>query len=1411
MLRAVADVLLAALRGPPSKQALAVRTLVAVSLSSGTFKFPNIGGRRTAPGEMQKVEHEGYSCDTSELLDQLLRKGLLATLYRILNMPTSRSFWPRWWQRDAQATLRKHIGMLKCQIECIRLLELVVCLTKDGFSQITANKDLMKVLQRIGGLPAVPSQRENSSLADVRPHEQAMVDELSGHASFYQYPVAHCESRTSPGGTRVLSGISINTERDENQGQCTSQNMSGANLQQQLHTPPYEYQGCPLHTEERPTNLRDRANSVNKQEPPKPSVNHSSPSIHNGKRRNCTEGSHQSLSSAAAPESADSESSGISEKVEFLQAQYVHSLRKQLEQSTSHFLERLTLGLINDISHQNRASTGFTEGPTVEEIDVTARSRLCRPSFLSRQDTLVSTASDANFNESFGSWRKLPRYGKLRAYSKAAYKREFSSIARAKEGKIINSWLGAFVQRMLNVITSLHGRRHESDRTMSTKQTAVIVWIPVNINAGDAALWAAIAAVAGEELANAMKRNFSSFLGEAHSREQVVGMEPLGRASDFVSFLNQVRIDNPGTSDRASSWSFLVVLLKHGKLAEVAEAKGSSSRDRGVSASYGTTAGPPVDDDPNVVLSGTFESGGNETHFRVLSLINGGTALQGHARQLGLKALENAVTSGSAETVTHSLRALTALVSRNPETAADSIMPLLESINSAGTGFVPSELEKALASAIIAPYLSPWYRRVTSEEKVPGVVKDSLQLAALEFLYTVCVHRENSLWRLGRCSAIKSALNNVISVCAASQKSPKNQYNLPVNDYVEKGVTEVERAYDKLFVDVDTLLPPGERHLKVLQEHARPLRLATVVAAALGLQRKWKPRTAGQKGLRILALDGGGTRGVLTVSLLKHIAVAAGKELSEMFDIICGTSTGGIIAVLLGMEKASTAELEMLYDTLIKEIFVKDSAAVAGARLVVRQAYYDERLWESLLERAFSDTRMIDFAADESMPKVFCLSSKISSSPAKVVVWRNYNYPAVNDHTESESSWLGRLKQQLVRRKVAACCKDVRETRTHRYDGSCCVRVRDALRATTAAPGFFIGKTIGKDFFVDGALLANNPAAVAIAEAKALYPGIPIEVVVSVGTGKCAPESVDPNKIGWDGIFNQLVNAATDTEAVHEILNELLPRSVYFRFNPEIETSSIDETSKERLDELKLAARKFFEEEHNKRELQRLAAILQSKGPVERCFRGLSRLLAARTKSPSLLLARVRDGVYSTFRRYALQPFKSTDSGVVRLAKCIVGSMLKSDERSTGVGSELICKGVAETSPNNTSAPNGTASETALSRRVNLDDYSDVVPPEGARGETSGVISASSRRRENSSASLHNKHDGNRRSFWAWLLNSSRSKLASQTRGVFDLLEIHGRRRLSKLRKQQKHETLVPHTGVRHVLHGIFEQMRSGP
>jgi uncharacterized protein len=72
----------------------------------------------------------------------------------------------------------------------------------------------------------------------------------------------------------------------------------------------------------------------------------------------------------------------------------------------------------------------------------------------------------------------------------------------------------------------------------------------------------------------------------------------------------------------------------------------------------------------------------------------------------------------------------------------------------------------------------------------------------------------------------------------------------------------------------------------------------------------------------ILALDGGGMRGILTIQLLKKLEEIAGIPCYDLADMVAGTSTGGIIAGLIA--RGHTApEIEDLYDKLIKEVFHK--------------------------------------------------------------------------------------------------------------------------------------------------------------------------------------------------------------------------------------------------------------------------------------------------------------------------------------------------------------------------------------------------------------------------------------------------------------------------------------------------------
>ena len=145
--------------------------------------------------------------------------------------------------------------------------------------------------------------------------------------------------------------------------------------------------------------------------------------------------------------------------------------------------------------------------------------------------------------------------------------------------------------------------------------------------------------------------------------------------------------------------------------------------------------------------------------------------------------------------------------------------------------------------------------------------------------------------------------------------------------------------------------------------------------------------------------------------------------------------------------------------------------------------------------------------------------------------------------------------------------------------------------------------------YCDGALLANNPTAIAIHEARAIYPEIPIEVVLSIGTGNCAEnmslmdknkeDSVEKSKtfpwIGKNSILQHLINGATNTEAIQDVLADFLPNNTYYRFNPDIEPLPIDETNLDKLHKLKKVVDDFFLDSINQNQLDQLVAALKVK------------------------------------------------------------------------------------------------------------------------------------------------------------------------------------------------------------------------
>ena len=173
------------------------------------------------------------------------------------------------------------------------------------------------------------------------------------------------------------------------------------------------------------------------------------------------------------------------------------------------------------------------------------------------------------------------------------------------------------------------------------------------------------------------------------------------------------------------------------------------------------------------------------------------------------------------------------------------------------------------------------------------------------------------------------------------------------------------------------------------------------------------PKTPGQRGLRILSLDGGGTRGIASIAIMKSIVdELGGIEMCDSFDMIVGTSTGAIIAFLVGLRRESNNLAKKRYDELIEKIFVKGFFNSGPMGLLLTTAMYSEVPFEKIMVDILGDNTMIDSRADPRVPLVFCVSSKMSSTTSKLALFRNYNY----ESGEKEDTFV--VSPEVARRKL---------------------------------------------------------------------------------------------------------------------------------------------------------------------------------------------------------------------------------------------------------------------------------------------------------------------------------------------------------------------------------------------------------
>uniref|UniRef100_A0AAR2LPW2 PNPLA domain-containing protein n=1 Tax=Pygocentrus nattereri TaxID=42514 RepID=A0AAR2LPW2_PYGNA len=323
------------------------------------------------------------------------------------------------------------------------------------------------------------------------------------------------------------------------------------------------------------------------------------------------------------------------------------------------------------------------------------------------------------------------------------------------------------------------------------------------------------------------------------------------------------------------------------------------------------------------------------------------------------------------------------------------------------------------------------------------------------------------------------------------------------------------------------------------------------------------------RGIRVLSIDGGGTRGLVALQTLHKLENLTGKPIYQLFDYICGVSTGAILAFMLGVFQIPLPECEELYRKLGSDVF-KQNVIVGTVKMGWNHAFYDSQIWEEILKERMGPSLMIDTAKDPKCPKVAAVSTIVNRGlPLKAYVFRNYNFlPGVRSH----------------------------------YLGGCQHKMWQAIRASSAAPGYFQEYVLGHDLHQDGGLLINNPTALAIHECKCLWPNTPVQCVVSLGTGRyeTAGKSSSGTYTSLKTKLTHVISSATDTEEVHTMLDALLPPNTYFRFNPYMsEDIPLDENRPKKLNFLQAEGQRYLE--RNETKLKKAASVLsQEKSTIQR-------------------------------------------------------------------------------------------------------------------------------------------------------------------------------------------------------------------
>ncbi|KAI0456890.1 acyl transferase/acyl hydrolase/lysophospholipase [Xylaria acuta] len=362
----------------------------------------------------------------------------------------------------------------------------------------------------------------------------------------------------------------------------------------------------------------------------------------------------------------------------------------------------------------------------------------------------------------------------------------------------------------------------------------------------------------------------------------------------------------------------------------------------------------------------------------------------------------------------------------------------------------------------------------------------------------------------------------------------------------------------------------------------------------------------------------------------------------DHFDLIVGTGTGGLIAIMLGRLRLDLEQCKELYVEMTRMVFETDKtiAGIPYRSTLFKASLLEHAIKEAVRMHTVSDNEGNDGAASTLVSPL----SAISRSSASSIPRRHQSnastvsFSARSPTTQGRSIFRGgtgdpeaRLydsRENRTKTAVTAIYRgtsrggdpailrsyDSRKEPAPEYD----CKIWEAGRATSAIGLAFKPIRIGQSIFHDDGAGTFNPSPYALDEATVNeWPGREVGVFISVGTGK-RPKSTDQNKHVWyEGFMGdyadarrKLIAKIEGCETIHERMKKdlLMSRNVnienYYRFNVEVGVGEFAMNEWHRLGEISTGTRRYLGRDAEQRMVQgsstKLAKIHRAKQRFDR-------------------------------------------------------------------------------------------------------------------------------------------------------------------------------------------------------------------